>query len=221
MPHSNSDSSQESRQQLNSAEEEVAPPAYESAVTPVIRQPSQQHLVLRPRPDAQTNVYLKFVGFSPLRWSALLQIYTSDVLYLMTNGLFVTTDNVRESKSYFLQSDAINESNRQRGYTQGRKYYLESNGLFGSRWHGSLKVFAGDFRTLSSFRIGYLSVDLIRSASAWNKDGNQIYAYESVYPDQAWNAVYDDRPVKGLWPWPRNTLETEEKAASQGCCVVQ
>ena len=44
-------------------------------------------------------------------------------------------------------------------------------------------------------------------AGACNGYGRPIYAFDAVESGINFNAIYDDMPMEGLWPWPKKSQE--------------
>lgn len=57
---------------------------------------------------------------------------------------------------------------------------------------------------LAKFRTHHLSTATVTvyCASAWNEMGRSIYKYDYRRPDDNYNCIYDDKPLRGWWPWP-------------------
>ncbi|PHH60122.1 hypothetical protein CDD80_1672 [Ophiocordyceps camponoti-rufipedis] len=216
-------SQHEGRLRTDDSRDDSPPPAYECSTTTFVHQLARMPPIPRHQHDPTTSLRFEFAGRSPTRWEAVFDVYAADVPALMRQGFYVTKENVRESKNSFTAS--LSETNKRHGWTKGRNYYLEHNSSFtwGGRWHGYLTVFANDLSTLSNFRIEHLTVEAIQLAEAWNRQGEPVYAFHCEYPNQSWNAIYDDMPMKGLWPWPRDSKADSptEKGMWEGLCIVQ
>ena len=55
---------------------------------------------------------------------------------------------------------------------------------------------------LSGFRVDMLSKEHVHKAHAWNAQKQLVYLFECNWPGYCYNAIYDDMPLRGWWPWP-------------------
>jgi hypothetical protein len=60
---------------------------------------------------------------------------------------------------------------------------------------------------LARFRIQTLSPDLVCSANAWDANLYLTYNYNCRVAGENYNCIYDDEPLEGWWPWPKNPGE--------------
>ncbi|RSL56906.1 hypothetical protein CEP53_006637 [Fusarium sp. AF-6] len=133
-------------------------------------------------------------------WYAYLELETRDLAGIMRDGLFLTQDNVREEEGR-LMKDYWPEEERW-GYT--RSYTIVD-----SRWSGYLDVCAWDVRPLANFRLHHLTADKVEMARVEDEEENIVYCYDVDVPDCSANFIYDDMPMDGLWPWPKEECEVE------------
>ncbi|KAF4458852.1 hypothetical protein FALBO_14396 [Fusarium albosuccineum] len=141
-------------------------------------------------------------------WSAELTIETSDLPGVMKHGLFLGPDNVQEEEGYLKQC-----------YSQRDKrwFYIRHYTVVDSRWSGSLEVSSWDVLPLNKFRLHHLSADKIRLAAAEDEEANTVYQYNASDPEINANYIYDDMPMEGLWPWPREgRMANEEGGENDG-----
>lgn len=83
-----------------------------------------------------------------------------------------------------------------------RTFYLSDNRTPVS-WAAKLEVSANEQSDIASFKIKDLRLDQIQKADAWNTNGQLIYRYRLHDLNNNFNAIYDDVPLEGWWPWPK------------------
>ena len=134
-------------------------------------------------------------------WKARIMITTTDLPRLMRQGFHWSEANVRREWGCIRDND-INSYLEERGWVKMRHYALAHQGQ-DLQWSGSLTVFARTIAVLSSFRTSDLSPDLAYCTWATNPAGRLCYRYSVWDPQDNFNAIYDDMPMEGWWPWPR------------------
>lgn len=133
-------------------------------------------------------------------WYAELELETWDLTGLMRDGLFLRPDNVLEEEGH-VQSD-YHPEDRCSSYT--RSYTIVD-----PRWSGHLYVTSWDMRPLASFRVGHLSASKVGVARVEDEEENTVYCYNVDEPERSANFIYDDMPMGGLWPWPKEEYVAE------------
>lgn len=118
----------------------------------------------------------------------------------MRRGLYWSTANIRKERGFVIQG-----LQRKDGWNHMRVYILEDLGQDhqGPEWVAELKVSSMTISTLRNFRLDWLSMESISAVGAWNWDNQCIYQYDAADPDVRFNAIYDDMPLDGVWPWPK------------------
>ncbi|RSL62227.1 hypothetical protein CEP54_005834 [Fusarium duplospermum] len=138
-------------------------------------------------------------GESP-NWYAYLELETRDIAGVMRDGLFLTQDNVREEEGC-LRKDYWPDQ-KSWGHT---RYYT----IVDPRWSGHLYVCAWDIRPVINFRLHHLTADKVELARVEDEEENTVYCYDVDAPECSANFIYDDMPMDGLWPWPKEEYEVE------------
>lgn len=136
-------------------------------------------------------------------WEAHLVLYTSDIVYLMREGLYVSQKNVIVEESCLKMRPYQQEHNTY--------YYDRHFALTGPSWKGNLVVTTLSCPIATNFRVEHLSADKVYRCYASDIDKRQCWAYNFVIENPEVNANYilDDTPLEGLWPWPRKELNTQ------------
>ena len=132
-------------------------------------------------------------------WAARLTVHTDDITTLMKSGFRLSENTVKKSKGHIVVDREVQPQFKPRHI---RKYAFEGRAT-GIKWKASLSVYAHKVGELSRFRAESLSADNVGAAVATDKQGNTVYHFSVVSPDDSFNAMYDDMPMEGLWPWPR------------------
>ncbi|XP_044719717.1 uncharacterized protein HRG_06306 [Hirsutella rhossiliensis] len=163
----------------------------------------QQDMCVTLRSDVKTEIINPDVD-----WEAHLFVY-GNVPRLMREGFHFSEANVRTECSHFiLDENEIPGYARSRGWIFGRIYHLMDVSRRGRRhWNAILVVYARKTSVLSKIRLHHLSLDKVYRVTAFNEKSQEIYGYESACPANSFNAIYNDKPLEGWWPWPRKTSD--------------
>ncbi|KAI1826729.1 hypothetical protein F4861DRAFT_43275 [Xylaria intraflava] len=140
-------------------------------------------------------------------WEAVLFVKCSDVPRLMREGFHWNDENVVKEDGYIDKTPRQYHRATAR-YRGSYRHYFLTDLQKPPRWVATLQVLASKLEALSRFRLDELSRENTYSASAYSQSGpNQpakdIYSYHHQSPASHINAIYDDRPLEGWWPWPR------------------
>lgn len=190
--------------------------------------PSVINAVLGPTPSPADAPFP--LGDVNADWSAVLRIWTWDVPGLMRQGLFWSEDNIVPEEGSVLTSEDFHTSTA--GVWEGsqrdcaRAYSLVSRGDTSVHWVGSLVVAfrreaqiarfsvnglgrrnvyrmeALEHRVFNPYQVSGDSTDL---QSRSNQAGHVAlcYRWEWDRTHIAFNAMFDNMPMEGWWPWPR------------------
>ena len=143
-------------------------------------------------------------GSRTARWEAFFAAKCLDVPHLMREGFFWSADNLvpEEGRMGYLPDPEWTD----KGFHKMRTWILTDKSE-NPQWAARLQVFAPDLKTLSAFRLQMLTKQNISTANAWDVRDDVVYNYDHYRPGQNFNCIYDDRPLKGWWPWPREDGE--------------
>ncbi|KAF1730013.1 hypothetical protein CRV24_009470 [Beauveria bassiana] len=158
---------------------------------------------------------LRFDMLSSVPWYAELTLQVKDVAVLLKSGLFWTEANIDPTNNFFddrkvashLGSEWLNPID-----SYGRFYELRDTEP--AQWHGTLMVRAHSLSTLRQFRPSQLSLANVRYVTAKNPHGQTVYHFNSDDSDRCFNAILEDTPLKGWWPWPKK--EDTDDDSTQG-----
>lgn len=146
-------------------------------------------------------------------WEADLSVHSTDIVGLMKDGFHWSEANVQHEGGFFvIDEPCIPQRYRERGLNCVRGIRLAHKPEHGeAQWIASLWIYARKVSVLARFRVHELSTDKIHTATAWNLDDRCIYSYHVLYPENNFNAILDDQPLEGWWPWPK-----KEQACAAG-----
>jgi hypothetical protein len=158
-------------------------------------------LTMAPNPDV-------FLDHPTAQWAAILTVKTSDVPRLVREGFFWSAENVVPEEGY-MSSETRREWTlwRELGFHHTRTWILvdkssHEDGAPG--WVARLEVLSGFPELPTGFRVQSLSRENVYAARAWNGLQQAIYDYDCRWPGRYhYNCIYDDKPLRGWWPWPR------------------
>ncbi|RYP68498.1 hypothetical protein DL771_006650 [Monosporascus sp. 5C6A] len=217
----------------------VAPPPYEHAMNDTSYQditPSQIHRKAGPATGGKfyhddKRIPTIELWFSPdptgldlneHPWCGhTMQVKCDDVPRLMREGFHWTAANtVQEDGSIeYERGKAIIRTIRTK-FTMSRHLFL-TDLQQPARWIAHLQFYATTPEVLSNFRLSHLSKRMIMLMTAWNVNSHMIYNFQAWKPQKAYNAIYDDIPLEGWWPWPgTGKLEVEKEKAGEAISVT-
>ena len=140
--------------------------------------------------------------YQAVSWAATLVIRCDDVSRLMREGLFWTPNDVIPEEGHLFSP--VHRKWLAKGLRHGRSWILadKSNGE-NPRWVGRLGVSTRLYETLHAFRLQNLSMENVSHVYAQNGNGQMVYNYLRCWPKNDYNYIYDDKPLQGWWPWPK------------------
>ncbi|KAK3896606.1 hypothetical protein C8A05DRAFT_39847, partial [Staphylotrichum tortipilum] len=142
-------------------------------------------VTLRMVPDPNAH------GYRAAPWAACLTVRCEHVARLMDEGFHWSADNLLPDEGSMSRS--LHEA-------PGRKT---------PRWVARLEVISPFLDVLAAFPLLDLSPAHVCSANAWDPRGKLVYNYNCRTPGRNYNCIYDDRPLRGWWPWPKKGTPTE------------
>ncbi|KAI8691778.1 hypothetical protein LRP88_09042 [Fusarium phalaenopsidis] len=139
-------------------------------------------------------------------WKAYLRVSAHDVPRLMREGFYWSEVNVDQERGEYASYPREENPSLPRFC---RTYYLDDL-EDDPQWMAQLTVHSHELHVLSKFRLRDLRVEDILSAMAFRPRSHRVYYYHARKPQHCINAIYDNMPLKGWWPWPK-----EEEAAGE------
>jgi hypothetical protein len=131
-------------------------------------------------------------------WWVHMCITAKNVLRLMRSGFFWSEHNVLRERSFA----TVNPDAPPGSWEQSRTYVLRDSSE-DVQWVGKITVHAKRISSLGKFNLSWLCEESLDQARAFNWDGQLVYRYCSKEPQNAFNVIYDDLPLGGVWPWPK------------------
>ncbi|KAK8068745.1 hypothetical protein PG994_005361 [Apiospora phragmitis] len=175
---------------------------------------------LRPDPDA-SDEHLRS------GWWAEMFIKCHSVPQLMKEGLYWTGENICQEEGRIMCEPSPNDLKQYEQYKPlsgesidcgpyTRHYYLRDLQESPPRWTADLQCHSDRLATLSRFRPEtYLTGKNVDFALAFSTNGALVYSWRDWCVENSFNALYDDMPMRGWWPWPK-AREPEEAATTAG-----
>ncbi|KAI1827297.1 hypothetical protein F4861DRAFT_402774 [Xylaria intraflava] len=222
-----------SQQKHTAASAKASPPPYEGAASGSKHQQSTPDCETQRQPgpamsghwyqeDAQPET-IKFVFCSdPSRklqnqeWKAMLFVKCSDVPLLMREGFYWSSDNVVSEDGYMRRNKDAQSNN---GRESGVRYYFLRDLQQPQRWTAMIEVFATEYKRLCRFDLSELSQEKMYCALAMSQLGDHIYQYCAGQPQYCYNAIYNDTPLEGQWPWPK--MDVKGKGRRRAATVTK
>ncbi|KAI1263240.1 hypothetical protein F5Y18DRAFT_429329 [Xylariaceae sp. FL1019] len=145
-------------------------------------------------PDPQQPQFLQ-------DWCAQLLVKCDDLPRLMREGFHWSLTNIVREDG-FAEPFKDPDGGIKTRFTVVRTYYLRDLN-YKPLWTAKLIVHSVSSDALRAFRPADLSHNNVRYLRGWNKFGQPVYVYSTEHPTFNINAIYDEEPLSGIWPWPR------------------
>ncbi len=141
-------------------------------------------------------------------WVVFLKVRCENVARLMDEGFHWTVDDniLREEGS---MSHRLRGEWEAFGFRHARRWTLADKGRETPRWVALLEVVTPFLEILPAFPLHELSTANIISANACDARDKLVYNYSRATPGQNYNCLYDLRPLRGWWPWPKEETPKE------------
>ncbi|KAI0139929.1 hypothetical protein F4776DRAFT_567019 [Hypoxylon sp. NC0597] len=155
-------------------------------------------------------------SYTSQKWFAQLHFKCENVPQLMREGLYWTTDNVAWEDGFVGETSKtcrhhytpeLLQKIKNSGFWWTRHYFLRDIQHKPPRWIAHFQFHSATTHILTEIRLGDISVENVFNALAMTNDTNLIYLYGRHDPAGAFNAIYDDMPMDGWWPWPKEDEE--------------
>lgn len=142
----------------------------------------------------------------PTPWAAFLAVTTSDAARLMREGFHWDEHNVMPELSFINHNN--DKTQAQAGFRYKRIWDLADRGPE-RLWRARLVVYGRDTPTLARFRISHVEPRGVTRAfvrsprDRCDEHRGLVYYFSVERPELNVNAMYDDMPLEGWWPWPK------------------
>lgn len=155
-------------------------------------------------------------------WHARLEVSAGSIPQLMSQGFHMSSANILQGTQGII-FDRVTRPHlllhSSSSWRHERYCWLRSP-TSPPEWTALLLVNTEDMDALAKFKFDWLTPDTTMAVQAWSWDRARVYYYRRDRPSSQWfNTLFDDKPLDGWWPWPKNQ-ETESKqathAASEG-----
>ncbi|KAI4869043.1 hypothetical protein F4820DRAFT_407846 [Hypoxylon rubiginosum] len=200
-----------SEPQIEDESSQSIPPPYSEAVdkTTILRTPGparngrifydipgERSIRFSFRPQPLVDNYLQ-------PWFGQMDVKCDDVPLLMREGFYWTTANIIKEEGFVenINPQQINLGHPNNPCTIKRYWFLQDLQQ-PPRWTASLQIHAPNYDVISKVRFENWSINMIRSVEAWGLSKKTIYSFSALTP-KCCISIYDDMPLKGWWPWPK------------------
>ncbi|KAI1322383.1 hypothetical protein F5Y16DRAFT_415993 [Xylariaceae sp. FL0255] len=146
-------------------------------------------------------------------WFAVMEVKCYDISRLMREGIHWGAANIVREEGFMEENDTglLHDSGRK---FAGKRIYFLRHLQQQPLWCARVEVYGLEWATLPRFDFCLeLSRERVQCAKGYSfhpvsKKRNFVYSYEFGRPACCYNAIYDDMPLEGWWPWPRKECAT-------------
>ncbi|KAK1993317.1 hypothetical protein LX36DRAFT_714687 [Colletotrichum falcatum] len=206
---------------------QAAPPRND----PAARRHGLQHYDSQEWKDLERNVCFIFeprllgggiAEFSDIEWEAKLHVKARDLPRLLREGFHWDGANLDREAGYIRldvgddedDGEDADEGDVDDRWSCSRTFFLSDLGA-DPQWTAKLVVYAESTSVLSRFAVTDLDMGTIKEATAWRATAEEdstrwVYYWGRQYQEASFNAIYDDMPLTGWWPWPRLDVEDDD-----------
>lgn len=192
-----------------------SPPTYEEACNPTPTPPATAGASSYNRHDAPESILFEILADPGMAkeeqaWFGRLSIKTDNVPQMMKEGFDITPESILREEGCVKFTKDPPEAWMQDKWPYTRHWYLKDTAPSGDgggpRWTAHLACLAATFETLARVRPCGLTHRQVATctASAGGQDKPRVYHFDRQRPRESINCLYDDRPLEGLWPYPRS-----------------
>ncbi|KAI1441189.1 hypothetical protein F5Y02DRAFT_431380 [Annulohypoxylon stygium] len=146
------------------------------------------------------------------QWCGRIYVKCDDVPRLMREGFHWTTANLIREEGHFDTTPfgVAFPLTLCHKYPIWRKWYMRDLQQ-PPRWVACVHVHAPTVDVAAKVRLADWTVDMIWGAYAIGTLGKRIYNFERARPGHSYNAIYEDMPLEGWWPWPKKEADQEKE----------
>ncbi|KAI1390656.1 uncharacterized protein F4822DRAFT_393929 [Hypoxylon trugodes] len=138
-------------------------------------------------------------------WLGQMDIKCSDVPLMMREGLHWSTANIVKEEGYVEDIDPRKADRLGQHYFQCTvtRYWFLRDLQEPPRWTTCLRIHAPDHDSAPKIRFDDWTLKMVHMARAWGLSKKLIYQYDIRKPQDCFNCIYDNMPLKGWWPCPK------------------
>lgn len=138
-------------------------------------------------------------------WHATMSIWARNIPRLMRCGFYWSPADLFKGQGCILPRHDPGS-----GPDEHKRYYTFENRDPAQDWTARLCVFSNDALTVANFDLAWITMGTIMDVEAWNHQGHRVYrAPRGSKP--GFNAIYDQMPMEGWWPWPKKLADEEDR----------
>ncbi|KAH9987442.1 hypothetical protein F4779DRAFT_285264 [Xylariaceae sp. FL0662B] len=154
-------------------------------------------------------------------WFGQILVKCRDVPLLMREGFHWTTANVIREEGFIEKPrpEVVGLGKPNHECTITRNWFMRDLQQ-PSRWTACLQAHCPNRAVASKIRLDSWTPDMVKVCWSWGLSGKGIYQFDTRAPQDAYNTIYDDMPLKGWWPWPKTTSELPKESTRPGKLLV-
>ncbi|CAG9975125.1 unnamed protein product [Clonostachys byssicola] len=136
-------------------------------------------------------------------WEASVDVSVKSLPKSMREGWSWSEDNIdRAGGQLIIKSTDLNQVIQQAGWRCGRRYKLVDRAE-DPQWEAVVWIYAKDLQSLSCVKLEQLPHEKATATWATNENNRLAYVFHRKSTHLNFNAIYDEMPLTGWWPWPR------------------
>ncbi|KAI0145237.1 hypothetical protein GGR57DRAFT_307578 [Xylariaceae sp. FL1272] len=153
-------------------------------------------------------------------WLARMDCKCADVPGLMRTGFHFNMDNVVREEGYIGEHTLGFKDDTGVPFVATRHYFLKDLEQ-PPRWTAKIEVHSPTWAIVYRFDFSLISPNHVKFTSADSFQNNGIYHYLHGRPEECYNAIYDEMPLEGLWPWPKKESKESSKDKSDSNATAE
>lgn len=136
-------------------------------------------------------------------WEANVDVSVKSLPESMRQGWSWSEDNIdRAGGQLIVKMSDLDQIQQEAGWCCGRRYKLVDRAE-DPQWEAVVWIYAKDLQSLSCVKVNDLLYEKAYATWATNENNCLAYLFHRRSPLLNFNAIYDEMPLTGWWPWPR------------------
>ncbi|CAH0051405.1 unnamed protein product [Clonostachys solani] len=136
-------------------------------------------------------------------WEANVDVSVKSLPESMRQGWSWSEDNIdRAGGQLIVKMSDLDQIQQEAGWCCGRRYKLVDRAE-DPQWEAVVWIYAKDLQSLSCVKVNDLLYEKAYATWATNENNRLAYLFHRRSPHLNFNAIYDEMPLTGWWPWPR------------------
>ncbi|KFH44084.1 hypothetical protein ACRE_051280 [Hapsidospora chrysogenum ATCC 11550] len=167
--------------------------------------------------DLTPNMFMAFsqdgtlVESATNTWFGVITITATDIPRLMREGLHWTESNLYREAGCIFEPQRIGKDDTLTPRIICARYYeFQDKERKVPLWAAGMRVYFLDSEGVTSFKFRDLRLDQIAICLALNQKNQLVYGFDRNPEYHNINAIYEDMPLEGWWPWPKRSGDGEK-----------